>query len=87
MYSFGLRPGDAVQSSGTANFSTLEDAELVLALKRSTADPRQAHDDSMGTGITNMKRLVVMAWSLNVLRIQDGGVQLAFGSAGPAGPA
>ena len=87
MYSFGLRPGDAVQSSGTANFSTLEDAELVLALKRSTADPRQAHDDSMATGITNMKRLVVMAWSLNVLRIQDGGVQLAFGSAGPAGPA
>lgn len=92
MYSFALRPGDPVQPSGFANFSTLEDTALSLTFKQSTTSLRQAAafsgsaGSTLATNITNLRRLVVMAWSWNVLAFRNGSAQLAFGTAGYVGP-
>jgi hypothetical protein len=85
MYSFSLALDDS-HPTGSANFSTLSDAELVLTLKQSVSSPIVSSDfsgaaaETKAKNITGLKELLVFGWSFNVLRFENGMCGLLFGN-------
>jgi hypothetical protein len=77
VYSFALSPADLAQPSGTANFSRIDTAQLVL-----TFNATHLASDSVGTISNNAnaftRLLSVYAVNINVLRIISGMGGLAF---------
>jgi hypothetical protein len=87
LYSFALKPHEH-QPSGTCNFSRIDNATLLLTLKKggnttptiTSALPVQftVNEDSTASTITNLTNLRVYAKNYNILRIMSGMGGLAY---------
>ena len=82
---FALRP-EALQVSGTLCASIIDQIDLALTLKQSVSNDFTETAAWSGEAasrcaykITGLTRLVVHAWSLNVLRVEGQRAQLLFG--------
>ena len=85
MMPFALRP-ESLQPTGSLCATIIDQMDLALTLKKSVAN--DFTETAVWSGpaasqsaynITGLTRLVVHAWSLNVLRIEGGRGQLLFG--------
>jgi hypothetical protein len=87
LYSFALKPHEH-QPSGTCNFSRIDNATLLLTLKKggntaptiTATQPVQftVNEDSTASTITNLTNLRVYAKNYNILRIMSGMGGLAY---------
>lgn len=78
-YCFALNPADPIPS-GAASFSTLDEVELRLVLKKNRS--RMEWDGSTedeGIHLDSLRTLVVFGFGYNVLHIEGGGVSVVFG--------
>lgn len=76
MFSFALNPGSHAPT-GECTFSTLDNAELQLRIKRDVSgDPADLTTEAKNIG--TLKELRVLAWGFNVLRVVEGKGALAF---------
>lgn len=82
MYSFALKP-DEHQPSGTANFSRIDNATLILTFKAGSAASNIANvisEEITLSSVTGLNNLLIWAENYNVLRIMSGMGGLSFSS-------
>lgn len=73
---FGLHL-EGVAAIGVCNFSRIPEAKLELAIKQNVTSD-QAVSATAAKNINFLKKLVVMAWGFNVLRIENGRATIRF---------